>query len=146
MLNEPFYQKKPPKSTGREQYGKDFQDLLFKKFSRIKKFDFLRTVTEFTAYSIYYNYEKYVLPKVKIDELIISGGGANNPLLVELIKKYFKDAKIKKIETSGINADSKEAMLFAVLANECLAGNPANMPIVTGSNKEVILGKICIVN
>ena len=120
LLKEPVYQKKPPKSTGRERYGKDFQDLLFKKFSRINKFDFLRTITEFTAYSIYYNYEKYVLPKVKIDELILSGGGANNPLLVDLIKMYFKDVKIKNFDVSGINADSKEAVLFAVLANECL--------------------------
>ena len=143
LLTDPVYRAEPPKSTGREHYGMEFQKRLLGKFWKVNKFDFIRTVTEFTAFSIWYNYNNFVEPEVKADELIVSGGGALNPLLMKLLKNYFKGVKVSKLVMNGITAKNKEAVLFAVLANECIAGNPANMNRVTGSTKDVILGKIC---
>ena len=143
LLKDTIYRKKPPKSTGREQYGNTIQESILKSFSKITKQDIIRTITEFTPYTIWYNYDKYIKPNIKLDELIVSGGGCKNKLMMHLLKKYFKGVRIKEIDTFGITADSKEAFLFAVLANECLNGNSANMPSATGSKKDVILGKIC---
>jgi anhydro-N-acetylmuramic acid kinase len=139
-----YYKKRPPKSTGREHYGKDFQNKLLRLSKAIDKYDIIRTVTEFTAYSIWYNYDTFLRQKTKISELIISGGGAKNPIICNRLSYYFKGVKIIKLKQSGIDIDNKEAVLFAVLANECLSWNSANMPSVTGAKKNVILGKICL--
>lgn len=143
LKKDSYYSARPPKSTGREHYGKHFQDKLLKFTGRINKYDIIRTVTEFTAYSIWHNYHTHIKKKYKLDELIISGGGAKNPLIVQLLAHYFMGVNLNHIDQYGINGDNKEAVLFAVLANECLAGNSANMPSVTGAKKNVILGKIC---
>lgn len=143
LLNDSAYKAEPPKSTGREHYGMEFQKKLLKKFRKLNKFDIIRTVTEFTAYSIWYNYRNFIQSECRIDELIVSGGGAHNPLLMYMLKNYFTEAEVSKLNVKGITTQNKEAILFAVLANECLAGNPANMNRVTGSTRDVILGKIC---
>jgi len=143
LLKDKGYSMPPPKSTGREHYGMEFQKKLLKKFRRANKFDIIRTVTEFTAYSLWYNYQNFIQNECPIDELIVSGGGAENPLLMRCLTNYFKDAKVQKLKAGGITTRNKEAILFAVLANECVSGNPANMNRVTGSTKDVILGKIC---
>ncbi len=115
-----------------------------KKFGKLNKYDIIRTVTEFTAYTIWHNYNYFIEPSVKIDELIVSGGGVKNPLIMKALSRYFKGVKVSKVKQNGVNSDNKEAVLFAVLANECISGNPANMNRVTGSTKDVILGKICL--
>ncbi len=143
LLNDSAYKAEPPKSTGREHYGMEFQKKILNKFKKLNKFDTIRTITEFTAYAIWYNYKNYIESDCKIDELIVSGGGANNPLLMQSLKNYFKGAQVNKLKLNGITAQNKEAILFAVLANECIAGNPTNMNRVTGSTRDVILGKIC---
>ncbi|MBE2227066.1 MAG: anhydro-N-acetylmuramic acid kinase [Ignavibacteria bacterium] len=143
LLKDKGYSMAPPKSTGREHYGMEFQKKLLKKFNRVNKFDIIRTVTEFTAYSIWYNYQNFIKSECRIDELIVSGGGAENPLLMNCLTNYFKGVKVTRLKEGGITTRNKEAILFAVLANECVSGNPANMNRVTGSTKDVILGKIC---
>ncbi|MEO8514932.1 MAG: anhydro-N-acetylmuramic acid kinase [Ignavibacteria bacterium] len=141
--NDEGYSAAPPKSTGREHYGMEFQKKVLGKFSKLNKNDFIRTVTEFTAFAIRYNYIKYIEPVCKIDELIVSGGGAENPVLIKALRNYFNGINVSRLKQNGITAHNKEAVLFAVLANECISGNPANMNRVTGSTKDVILGKIC---
>ncbi len=143
LLKDKGYSMAPPKSTGREHYGMEFQKKLLKKFNRVNKVDIIRTVTEFTAYSIWYNYQNFIKSECRIDELIVSGGGAENPLLMNCLTNYFKGVKVTRLKEGGITTRNKEAILFAVLANECVSGNPANMNRVTGSTKDVILGKIC---
>lgn len=143
LLNDIMYLAKPPKSTGREHYGKDLQKELLTLVQGINKFDVIRTVTEFTAYSVWYNYKNFIESEIKIKELIVSGGGTENPVLMKLLKSYFKGITVRKMNDHGITSDNKEAVLFAVLANECISGNAANMRSATGSARDVILGKIC---
>ncbi len=144
LIEDGVYKLQPPKSTGREHYGKEMQKKLLKLTKGMNKGDIIRTVTEFTAYTIWYNYKNFIEPDVKINELIVSGGGTQNPVLMKSLKNYFKGISVRKMNDFGITASNKEAVLFAVLANECISGNAANMRAVTGSTRDVILGKICL--
>lgn len=143
LLQDTVYRQEPPKSTGREHYGQHFQKKLLKATKGLKPADVIRTVTEFTPYSIWYNYKNFVKSNCTIEELIISGGGAENPLIKTVLSNYFKGTKLISLKQYGVTTQNKEAVLFAVLGNECIAGNSANMRSVTGSHKSVILGKIC---
>ena len=134
-----FYRKSPPKSTGREYYSENFIDDILRSFRKSLPEDILATFTYFTAYSLYYNVKKFTP-----DELIISGGGARNLTLMNYIKDIFKNTRVKLMDMNGINPDNKEAVLFAVLANELISGNKTNMPAVSGSDRKVYLGKISI--
>jgi anhydro-N-acetylmuramic acid kinase len=143
LLRDNIYRMFPPKSTGREHYGTAFQKKLLKRIKGMRKSDVICTVTEFTAYTIWFNYSYFIKPVTRIHELLISGGGAKNRVLMNTLKTYFKGVKLKAINKNGINAGNKEAVLFAVLANECIGGISTNMKSVTGSGRDVILGKIC---
>lgn len=140
-----FIEKKPPKSTGREYYGIEFLGPLLKKFGRLNKNDWMTTITDFTAYGVYRGYENFIKKETKIQELFISGGGARNKYLIRSLKKYFgKDVKVLNVKNIGISPDAKEALCFAVLANETISGNPSNVPGVTGASRGTILGKVCL--
>ena len=143
--HDSFIERNPPKSTGREYYGNKFLTSLIKKFKKIPHEDMIRTVTMFTAYGVYRNYEKFIMNETKIDELFLSGGGARNLQLIEDFKDCFGNSvKIKNVESLGVSSDAKEAICFAVLANETISGNETNIPRVTGASRKTILGKICL--
>ncbi|HPO56790.1 MAG TPA: anhydro-N-acetylmuramic acid kinase [Ignavibacteriaceae bacterium] len=145
LTADKFVKQKPPKSSGREYYGKYFLPDILKNFNKLPHEDLVATATDYTARSVYYNYIKFVAGKVAVSELFVSGGGANNPVLMTALQKYFGNkVKIMHAESLGISSDAKEAICFAVLANETISGNPANIPLVTGASKATILGKICL--
>ncbi|RPI14723.1 MAG: anhydro-N-acetylmuramic acid kinase [Ignavibacteriae bacterium] len=144
LVQDKQYRQRPPKSTGREYYGTEFLNKISRLTRTARKEDVIRTVTEFTAFTISYNYKKFVYPKVKLDEIIVSGGGSYNPVIMNSLQSLLPKVKIVKMNSKGISAESKEAVLFAVLANENLCGNPASMRSVTGAKKDSILGKICL--
>lgn len=139
-----FPQMKPPKSTGREHYGKEFIITLLKKSlrRRIPEPDIIHTVTKYTAYCIWNSSEDFI--KSKIDTLYVGGGGSHNKFLMESLSGYFKNTEVKKSGEIGLNEDFKEAICFAILANELIQGNHANLPNVTGAQKPTFLGKICL--
>jgi anhydro-N-acetylmuramic acid kinase len=137
-----YFSCKPPKSTGREYYGDSFIKIIISKSKKISKEDIIRTVTEYTAYSIYYNIEHFVKEK-NISEIFVSGGGAENIVIMNSLQSYFPNSIVSKLEYKGINTENKEAVLFAVLANETISMNCSNVPSATGAKKNVILGKIC---
>lgn len=133
----------PPKSTGREQYGKAFIILLLRKALRwrIPEPDILHTVTRYTAHTIKQAAEKYIgLP---VEEMIVGGGGSHNRFLMQSLAREFRQTVIRKSGEAGIDEDFKEAICFAVLANELIRGNPASLPGVTGARRAALLGKIC---
>ncbi len=145
VTRDNYIEKHPPKSTGREYYGYEFLSDLFEEFADVPSEDWLNTVTNFTAYGVYRNYEKFVKKETEIDELIISGGGAKNNYLYKCFHDYFgKSVNVKVIDEIGVSSDAKEAICFAVLANETINGNTSNIPRTTGASRATSLGKICL--
>ena len=146
LLNHPYLKKIPPKTTGREEFGMQFVRELVKRARalHIKNQDLLTTVTAFTAESIYYAYKNFIFPQHQLDEMIISGGGSYNPTLLNFLRNRFHPIPVFRTEDFGISGKAKEAITFAILANEAIAGNAANVPHVTGAKRAVILGKIVI--
>jgi len=144
ITKDNFIETEPPKSTGREFYGMEFLVPLFDEFKNVAPEDWLHTITKFTAYAVYRNYEKFVEKETKLDELFISGGGAKNKFLYQSLAQYFENVEVKVIDEIGVSSDAKEAICFAVLANETISGNPSNIPRTTGATKSTILGKICL--
>ncbi len=143
--NDNFIEKAVPKSTGREYYGKEFLTPLFRKFKNVQHEDIIAALTDFTAYAVFRNYKKFIKQKTEIEELFVSGGGAKNKFLIKSLKMYFgKSVRIGNVKELGISPDAKEAICFAVLANETLCSNPSNVPRVTGASKPAILGQICL--
>ncbi len=139
-----YINQSPPKSTGRELYNENFINQVLQNIKLDPK-DILHTFTYYTAFTIYHNYQKFIKDNVKLDELYLSGGGANNPLIIEYLKKLFTNSiYIGNTNELGINYNAKEAICFAILANETISGNANNLPSVTGASRQTILGKICL--
>lgn len=143
MIKHPYLHARPPKSTGREEFGKEFVEQFLKKAKNYDREDIVATASQFTAYAIYAGYRRFVERRMKVDELIVSGGGARNRFFLDELRRYFAGSRVMTIEELGLSSDMKEAICFAILANEALAGHPTNLPGVTGAKKKVILGKIC---
>ncbi|MFL0492929.1 anhydro-N-acetylmuramic acid kinase AnmK [Bacillus sp. 179-I 2A5 NHS] len=143
-MNHPFLKMSPPKSTGREQFGKEFVSELLKRFEKYSKESILTTVTMFTAISIVHHYKEFILPYYKIDEVILGGGGSYNDTLVEMVRNGLKEEKCAIFiqEDIGYSSAAKEAIAFAILANETHHRNPRNVPSATGAKKSVVLGNI----
>ncbi|MDI6804626.1 MAG: anhydro-N-acetylmuramic acid kinase [Bacteroidota bacterium] len=144
MMKSKYLSQQPPKSTGREMFGDKFVENILKKTKTISGQDIITTITEFTAITIYDAYLKFIKNKVKLDEIIVSGGGVHNLYLMNSLKMYFHPIIVKPIEDVGYSSDAKEAICFAVLANETISGIPANIIKSTGALKTTILGKICL--
>lgn len=143
LLSHPYLLRKPPKSTGIELFGREFlRSIIAKK--RLRPEDLMATLTHFTANSIKNAYDRFILSKYKIHEIIVSGGGSKNVYLMDLLKDLFHPIKINTCDVYGIPAMAKEAVSFAILANETLSGNPSNLPGVTGASCKTILGKITL--
>ncbi len=105
--------------------------------------DVIRTVTILTALSIVDAYHRFIEPKTKIRELIVSGGGAHNPLLMAQLETGLRGVRLRQAGELGVSGDAKEAFAFAVLACETLRQQPANVPGATGAKRAVVLGKVC---
>ncbi|HEX3037330.1 MAG TPA: anhydro-N-acetylmuramic acid kinase, partial [Thermodesulfobacteriota bacterium] len=97
-----------------------------------------------TVESIALSYEKFVFPKWKVDEVILSGGGAMNPVLVKRLKGRLSYMRFTISDEYGIPADAKEAIAFAVIANELVSGNFTNLPSAKVAKRRVPLGKIVL--
>jgi len=141
LLKDEYFTKDLPKTTGREIYGEEFNDALIKKYKNIDKNDLLRTVTYLTARTIADSYKKYLIKDNKNYEVIVSGGGSYNKLLMKDLKNEFKDnnkIQIKTAEDIGFNSSAKEAIIFALFAKRTM--NKQHSIIQKG--KKVILGKV----
>jgi anhydro-N-acetylmuramic acid kinase len=137
LLQDPYYRENPPKSAGREQYGKEFVSGLLK--SKLPLPDLLATATVLTAATITIAIERFA---AGCDELIVSGGGAHNPQIMGHLAAFLPKVAIATSADYGIDVDAKEAVAFAVLANQTWQRKPSNLPSATGASRPVILGKI----
>jgi anhydro-N-acetylmuramic acid kinase len=147
LMSHPFLLQPPPKSTGREMFGEAFLREVIKRANSLglTQNDTVATLTAFTAESIADAIKRFVLPKFgQVDELIVSGGGANNPTLMAMLRERLPKVKIRRSDELGINADAKEAIAFAVLAHRTVMGLTGNVPSATGAKMPVILGSITL--
>lgn len=142
LLQHPYLIRKPPKSTGREEFGIAFTENMVQRANELKlsHSDLLHTATEFTARSIAENCLSF-LPD-KIDQLWVCGGGVRNCVLMKLLQKAFAPVPVKSSNQCGVDPDALEAMGFAYLAYRTVRGLPGNLPSVTGATNAVVLGKI----
>ncbi|MFP4646057.1 MAG: anhydro-N-acetylmuramic acid kinase [Candidatus Acetothermia bacterium] len=140
LLSHDFIHKPPPKSTGRVDFGPRYA-VKFKKRAERKGLSaqsMVATVNEFSARSVYENCSRWLGP---IDELIVSGGGAENETLMSSLRKHFS-CEINESTKYGVPAEPKEALGFAILAYETYRRKPANVPQATGARTRTVLGKI----
>ncbi|MBC8101278.1 MAG: anhydro-N-acetylmuramic acid kinase [Cytophagales bacterium] len=141
LLDHPFLSRHPPKSAGREEFGQAFfRDLVASQRSAPE--NMVATLTAFTVHSLYEAYRLF-LPQMP-SEIIVGGGGARNPTLMRMLTEQFAPTPVLTHEDIGINSEAKEALAFAVLANETLLGKPSNLPSVTGASRRAILGKLTL--
>lgn len=142
LLAHPYLHRRPPKSTGRELYTESFLDTLMAKAGRARKEDIIHTVSLFTPLAVYDAVQRFVPRTVRPAELIVSGGGAKNAFFLEAFRELFGGVRVRTAGEAGMDGDAKEAICFAILANETVAGHAANIPRVTGARRPVVLGVV----
>ena len=173
LMRDPYLKIAPPKSTGREYYGRSYvkKILSLGRLHRAKPNDLIRAATIFTALSIVDALNRFVLPKTKIHQLILSGGGAQNPLILTQLAaalgtevvgaqhaapllgntaassntrfpRLSNHIEIVPSSQLGIPETAKESFAFAILAYETFHRRPSNLPSATGARHPAILGKI----
>ena len=140
LMAHPFFSMKPPKSTGREDFGTDMVQKILDWGG--KREDLVRTATQFTVESIVHGLKRFVLPRCEIHEVIASGGGTKNPVMMDLLDRALGNIAFKRLDDLGMASEAKEAIAFAILAYQTMNGHPGNVPSVTGADKQVVLGSI----
>lgn len=143
-LTHPFFRKQPPKSTGREDFGVQYANEILKENHSMSTEDIVATVTYLSACSIANAYKHFILPYYQIDEVLVSGGGANNKTMLQMLQELLPELNVTTTYRLGISEDYKEAIGFALLANETYHKQYANVPSATGAREAVILGQFTL--
>ncbi len=146
LMAEPYLHLAPPKTTGRELFGVQFGAQVWEqaKARGLSDHDIVATLTAFTARSIGQAYREF-LPRMP-DEVIVSGGGALNPILMAMLRAELASAQVLTSGDLGLPVEAKEAVAFAILAYETWHGRSSNLPSATGARHPVILGNITPAN
>lgn len=142
LLSHPYFHRPPPKSTGRELFNAAYADEVWAKATacNLAPEDVIATLTALTVQSITQAYRDF-LPLMP-DEIIVSGGGAENPTLMRLLAEAVAPASIIASDQLGLPSEAKEAIAFAILAYETWHVRPGNLPAATGAKHPVVLGQI----
>lgn len=146
VLGDAFFRAKPPKTAGREEFGREFAREFIRLCGRARKQDVVATATALTARSISQALERFLLSRsgTSFRELIVSGGGAKNASLIAMLAEQVAPLGlvIRFSDEFGLPSEAKEAVAFAVLAYETWHRRPSNVPSATGAKRPAILGKI----
>ena len=143
MLKHEFFRRPPPKSTGREEFG-TYYLAEFMHQSQLGPADLLATLALFTARTIAAGIERFADPAGELEEVFVSGGGVRNSHLMALLEEVLTPRRVRPIDDLGVTADAKEALSFAVLANETVMGRAGNVRGATGATLDAVLGKISL--
>jgi anhydro-N-acetylmuramic acid kinase len=138
LLKDPYFDQPPPKSTGRERFGIEYADKLL---ARVKKAggsdnDAIATATALTAETISRGVASHV------DEIVVSGGGAKNPALIERLVARVQPRPVVMFDQLFFEGEAKEAVAFAFLGHQTVLGKAGNLPAATGARGPRILGHI----
>ena len=141
MMDDPYLDQKPPKTTGRERYGAAYVDALTARAEELgaSPLDAIATAARFTAECVRTAAERF--SPAPLSRLIVGGGGCRNPVLMDFLRRALP-CPVLTNEDLGLDSDAKEAVAFAILANECVHGLCSNVPSVTGARHPVVMGKI----
>jgi anhydro-N-acetylmuramic acid kinase len=151
ILRHPFFRQTPPRTAGREQFGREFVAQFLARCGAADKHDVLATATALTARSIAHSVERYVMGRraqLPLDRLyedfIVSGGGAKNPTLMRMLMAQLAPLglQVSRSDEHGLPSEAKEAVAFAVLAYQTWQREPSNIPSATGARRPAVLGKI----
>jgi anhydro-N-acetylmuramic acid kinase len=169
FLHEIFFRQRPPKTAGREEFGREFASTFLQKCgyphplktakggaamlgsksgkpgtARVGKEDVIATATALTARSVSDAARRFVLPTGSFSEMVVSGGGAKNPTLMAGLANELSElgVRLRSSDEFGIPSEAKEAVAFAVLAFETWNRRPSNVPSATGAKRAAVLGKI----
>jgi anhydro-N-acetylmuramic acid kinase len=145
VLRGPFFRRKPPKTAGREEFGREFTHEFIRHCGRVDKRDIVATATALTARSIADALRRFVVRRSgTYRDFIVSGGGANNPVLTAMLANELQPLglQIRSSDEFGLPSEAKEAAAFALLAFQTWNRKPSNLPSATGAKRPAILGKI----
>ncbi len=144
LLRDPYLKLPPPKTAGREQFGRAFARKIhaWAKRNRARPEDVVCTVTVFTSLTIADALCNFVFPRTLVDQLIVAGGGARNPLMMLQLGAVLPEIEIIEAGQFGVPAEAKEAFAFAVLAYEAWHGRANNLPSATGAKRATVMGKL----
>jgi anhydro-N-acetylmuramic acid kinase len=141
LLAHPYLEREPPKSTGRELFGRPFVAALIERRVPASREDWavlIATLTAFTARSIADAVVRWVLPR-GVDEVVVTGGGARNPALMGMLREWLP-VPVLDGDVLGLDPEAKEAVAFAALAWAHVRGIPANESTATGAEGARVLG------
>ncbi|HSY79184.1 MAG TPA: anhydro-N-acetylmuramic acid kinase [Verrucomicrobiae bacterium] len=146
LMQNPYFRRRPPKSTGREEFGPQLLDRIVADARRMKVVDHdqVATLTALTAHSIADACHRFILPRGPVDQLIVTGGGAQNPTLMRMLAAELPNIEVITGAEIGVNGDALEAVSFAILGYQMLRGRQGNIPSVTGARAPAILGKLTL--
>ena len=139
MMQDPYLARKPPKTTGREYFGAEYVERLLSR-GNYSLVDVLATATAFTAETIAHSIRTFAARMPA--RLVVAGGGSRNPTLLAFLRQALPEVNVLTQEDLGYDSDAKEAVAFAILANEALFGSCNNAPSATGANHTVVMGRI----
>jgi len=142
-LKHPFFDLPPPKTTGREMFGHTYamECLAACREHNLSDNACIATLTELTIQTIADYIAKFVAEQNAIDVLYVSGGGVHNQTIMRRLGELLSDTEVASVDSFGISSDAKEAIAFAILANETLHGHAGNLPSATGASVRKVLGK-----
>ena len=146
LMRNRYFHRRPPKSTGREEFGAPYLPE-FRRIARsfrVKGNDLIATATALTARSIADACRRFIAPLGRIDQLIATGGGARNPVLMKLLAAELDGTQVLRAEQLDVNGDALEAIAFAILGYQMLRGRQGNIPTVTGASSGAVLGKLTL--
>jgi len=143
-LRAPFFRREPPKTAGREEFGREFAQRLMRRCPGAAPRDIVATATALTAASIADALRRFVLRRGKYGEFIVSGGGSKNSTLMNMLANQLAalGLQLRTTDEFGLPSEAKEAVAFALLAYETWHRRPSNVPAATGARRPAVLGKI----
>src|SRR4029077_830965 len=144
-MHLPFFRRRPPKTAGREEFGREFVQEFMKYCGRANKHAVVATATALTVRSIADALRRFVITRrSSFSEFIVSGGGANNPTLLAMLANELRPLglHIRSSDEFGLPSEAKAAAALSVLAYATRNHRPSNVPSATGAKRPAILGKI----
>jgi anhydro-N-acetylmuramic acid kinase len=146
-LAAPYFNRKPPKTAGREEFGSEYAQVFLRRCGRAAKADVIATATALTAVSMAHALKNFVLKKNNYRDWVLSGGGTKNTALMDMLRKEAEGLGLwlRHSDDFGIPSQAKEAVAFALLAYQTFNGLPGNVPSATGAKRAAVLGKVSYV-